>query len=501
MGQVSSPQTPPGVLLFATDRLLASNANGGGNPLATHLIFFGEDAGQNNTVNDLIAMGAFAADGGIVDSLIAGTIAVGVSALSSLTTGGATGTDATANIVIGSHAAETTTRMGACVVIGTDALRTWENAGAGYPLRSVIIGCGALELVDGSGSIGDNVMIGYNCGRRGPNGASQGFTNNVFIGAETGSNATNTISGSVFIGQSAGNTFSSGGTGTSGNTAIGEECLNSTSFGSNNTAVGRTISLVSSGTTTADWSSNTLLGAAISCRGAQNVIIGFEAGLPTSGANNYGNIIIGHDAGQGLVAGTSHQFLIENNDVPGSGDPQRTLLYGLLNLGSLVVGDSRIGTNRDLPGTNILKLINGTQTGTPTGGGFFYCDGTPNALHWKTSTGLDQIFAGDGAISPAALGAGATQDYNPGASSTYNTLRLTPNAGASQLGGLAGGIGGARKTIYNLGGAVLTLNHEDAGSAGNNRFICPGAANFALANPGAVDIQYDGTSARWRVIN
>jgi hypothetical protein len=52
----------------------------------------------------------------------------------------------------------------------------------------------------------------------------------------------------------------------------------------------------------------------------------------------------------------------------------------------------------------------------------------------------------------------------------------------------------------NVGTAnIITLVH-DATSTAANRFFCPNSANVALRPNGWVDIWYDTTSSRWRVV-
>lgn len=96
-------------------------------------------------------------------------------------------------------------------------------------------------------------------------------------------------------------------------------------------------------------------------------------------------ILIGLNAGQSSYAAVSDVFIVETNDFISL----RTILFGDMSKGNLVVGNSLGGTNRDLPGTNVLKLIAGTQTGAPAGGGMFYVTGANNDVHWVGSDGVD----------------------------------------------------------------------------------------------------------------
>lgn len=104
-------------------------------------------------------------------------------------------------------------------------------------------------------------------------------------------------------------------------------------------------------------------------------------------------------------------------------------------------------------------------------------------------------------LSPTAI-TGTQNDYTP---TSWNGARfgvrqdLTGNA---ILTGLAATSTGhlALLTNINTGAFTLTLNHQDAGSIAANRFFCPNKVSFVLAPGEAVWLQYDGTSACWRVL-
>ena len=98
---------------------------------------------------------------------------------------------------------------------------------------------------------------------------------------------------------------------------------------------------------------------------------------------------------------------------------------------------------------------------------------------------------------PAALGVGDNDDYAIGVS---DFLRLSANAGASALTGIAGGVRGRRLVIVNLANS-LTLEHEDAASAVSNRIITGTGAAVTLAANDMAELIYDDTSARWRILS
>jgi pectate lyase-like protein len=104
-----------------------------------------------------------------------------------------------------------------------------------------------------------------------------------------------------------------------------------------------------------------------------------------------------------------------------------------------------------------------------------------------------------GFLNPASIGAGPTQNWNPGAAlATSGIIRITTSAAAA-IGGMVAGTYGDELTLLNVSANTVTLNHEDAGSTAANRFFCPTSANFAIRTNGGVRLIYD-TGNRWRVV-
>lgn len=96
------------------------------------------------------------------------------------------------------------------------------------------------------------------------------------------------------------------------------------------------------------------------------------------------------------------------------------------------------------------------------------------------------------AITPAALPAGNTNDYNPTGWGTSPVLRVTPDAAAgSTLTGFLALSDGVVRVIRNVGSANLRLSGFDAASAAANRMSFPVGAE----NLGYVDISPGGTYA------
>lgn len=124
----------------------------------------------------------------------------------------------------------------------------------------------------------------------------------------------------------------------------------------------------------------------------------------------------------------------------------------------------------------------------------------------RSSGTADYALTGDNTVevvptssSPSALVATPTVSYL--AAPTSSTVRYTTNAAGSILGGWSGGSECRRHRIVNIGAANLVINHEDGGATAANRFTSPTGANVTLGTNDIADVEYDYTSARWRITN
>lgn len=104
------------------------------------------------------------------------------------------------------------------------------------------------------------------------------------------------------------------------------------------------------------------------------------------------------------------------------------------------------------------------------------------------------------AQTPAALAAGATNNYNPANLATTTVFRQAVNAAGSTLTGIVAQNDGDIRVLENLGPANLILTHEDAGSTAANRFTLPGDGQVTLAPDCTIQLIYDIATARWRVL-
>ena len=103
-------------------------------------------------------------------------------------------------------------------------------------------------------------------------------------------------------------------------------------------------------------------------------------------------------------------------------------------------------------------------------------------------------------ISPAALPSGNTNDYNPTGLGTAAIIRLQGNATTSVLTGIVAQNNARRILLVNVSTNAITLSNQNAASAAANRFACPNAANYSIQQQAAVEIFYDATTQRWRLV-
>lgn len=88
-----------------------------------------------------------------------------------------------------------------------------------------------------------------------------------------------------------------------------------------------------------------------------------------------------------------------------------------------------------------------------------------------------------------------------GLSDVYH-LRCNTTTPPGELTGLdVGQVDQRRVLLTCVGTVVLTLLHENAGSSAINRFTLTGGTSRVVPVGGSVEIVYDGTSQRWRVLD
>lgn len=101
--------------------------------------------------------------------------------------------------------------------------------------------------------------------------------------------------------------------------------------------------------------------------------------------------------------------------------------------------------------------------------------------------------AGDVAF---ALAAGTSHDL--GSAGSSSVLRITPDGAGSAIGGIVGGVDGDELMCINVGAANLSLLHQDAGSAAQNRILTSTGAALVLVPDAVAWLWYDPVATRWR---
>ncbi len=126
------------------------------------------------------------------------------------------------------------------------------------------------------------------------------------------------------------------------------------------------------------------------------------------------------------------------------------------------------------------------------------CSGGASAAPvWGGALSVPAAYRRTAVISPGQLVAN-TDNWAPTGLSTCSVIRLSTDASRNITGITAQGAG-TKITLVNTGAQDAVLVHN-ATSTAANQFLCPGAANFTLNGGDSVEIWYDSTSSRWRVI-
>jgi hypothetical protein len=76
------------------------------------------------------------------------------------------------------------------------------------------------------------------------------------------------------------------------------------------------------------------------------------------------------------------------------------------------------------------------------------------------------------------------------------------NGSLLTINGLAAGLDGQRLSIFSIGGGQVDIAHQNTGAAAGNRIVNTVSGTISLApGSGHVDLVYDGTASRWRVLH
>lgn len=402
---VSSPSYfPPNT---STDQVTGINAG----RLATGAPHFlaGANAGNNSTAARLIIIGDNSGKGGITAAGLAGTIILGCSSAETLTSIGGGGTPS-ANIIIGDGSLTNVIGLDSTIAIGQGIYPT---IGVSGTFANVLIGNGIAGSANATASdITESVIIGHGVM---PGGAG-GMAQNVLIGSQIFLANTGGPTNNVFIGYKAGSTVTSGQP-TQQNVVIGSQAtIGTSSIG--NVVIGN---LASAAGAVSGAGQNIVIGSGASGTNSgdtvgQNICIG-RGSTPASGQTTGNNVIIGPFAGKSLVGTTVGTLLVIETNNTGN-TAQKCLVFGNFSTGNLILGGSKTGTSQDFggtPGTNMVKLVNGTAaTGAAiTNGGYFYV--LAGVLHWADSSGNDTTLSVPSAPTTGASTATFVATNKPGA--------------------------------------------------------------------------------------
>jgi hypothetical protein len=166
----------------------------------------------------------------------------------------------------------------------------------------------------------------------------------------------------------------------------------------------------------------------------------------------------------------------------------------------------------NIPAGSEVYALRNAITGTSVAiAGDLYGSGSGKFVHWDHSgntantlvmTNGDDLLVS--VLSPAQITANQN-DYDPlfGSGRQSSTWRINSDA-ARDITGIAGGWSGRRLTLINVGGFTITLKHDSASSAAGNRILGTGGLDVGITGNTAitnrVNLIYDDTTARWRVI-
>ena len=280
-------------------------------------IFIGYDAGISNVNSiDNVVIGSNAGISLIGNGTEGNNILIGSKTGNALTIG-------TNNIYIGTNAGEIATTSINNIVIGANAMNDGNadnvviigsNAGlinngdrnifiganAGSTnidsTDNVVIGSNAGISLIGSGSVGDNILIGFRSGENLETG-----TNNIYIGSRTGKNTIDSIN-NIIIGTNAMN---------NGNAK--EVVIIGNNAGLNNNADGNIFIGSNAGVHNINGERNIFIGlnaGSNNINSPDNVVIGSNAGVSLIGTGVEGdNILIGSNAGHSLLTGTNNIYI------------------------------------------------------------------------------------------------------------------------------------------------------------------------------------------------
>lgn len=111
-----------------------------------------------------------------------------------------------------------------------------------------------------------------------------------------------------------------------------------------------------------------------------------------------------------------------------------------------------------------------------------------------------QIAGMNGAVLSPSQITSNQNNYNPTNLATAIVMRLSTDA-SRDITGLAGGADARKIRLHNIGSFNIVLKHESGSSTAANRFVLVDATDLTVKPNQVVLLDYDATTARWRVIS
>jgi len=428
-------------------------------------------------VNDCVAIGQDALDA-VLTSTASGSVAIGKSALSAITSGAG-------NVAVGYNAGLALTTGSSNTVLGYGALDDMVEGGNNIAIGKNALG-GALD--DTADASTHNVFVGKDAG----SGAwiTAVSEKNVGIGNETLMGAMEGVTGAVAVGHAALTALTSG----AGNTAVGYQTLDTLTTGTYNTAVGfQAMHQVDQAAVDSDH--NTAIGY-LSMGGAwadavsgYNVAVGNSTLAGVMNGANF-NTAVGYAA---LATATSG-----GNNVAVGKDSLNVLTSGSGNVavGYTAMAEQTTGGNNTAIGTNAM---NDTGNVPASANNVFIGSGCGNGT-WVTNETNDCVAIGRTALSGAltgdgdgtvAIGKSALASLTSGAGNTavgYQCLDATDDGAVNTAvgyGSLSANCGNGNTVLGYLAGADVTgaLNTLIGHQAGKDTVaLTSGISNICIGN-------------------
>lgn len=377
-------------------------------------------------------------------------------------------------IGIGRNALAAQTSADDAVALGSGALDSLTTGS-----RNVAIGTGAGSAAVGSAG---NTLVGYQAGTA-FNGLDTGL---VALGSRAAESLPEGMA-NTFVGQHSGRFLAGTAAGespTTNNTALGWEALRGLAATqvdiNDNTAIGtRTLQVVEDGTA-GNTAVGSLAGALVSS-GDLNTLVGYQAG--TALTTGFANTLLGEAVGTGLTTGARNTLVGSEMVAPAVGTNDL-----------IAIGSQRAGN------AGQLVVVDPSATAVYVG------SGTPG--NWGTSSGVDNVGIGAGAMdaltsgsSNVAIGSTAASSLNTADQSVligdFAGVSITGASYNTIVGSQAGlGVTGARNTL--LGSAIDTTSAADTDVIAIGSQAAGHAGQLVVVDPTINSVLIgDGTPGNW----